>query len=274
MRFFILSIVLFLNLQFSCAQNTLTAELSLPSQIKNNKNFTVTLKIIKPENLRSFAVFTQKIPNGFFVNPEILKGAKFSVKDNLLTIKWLRFPGKKLLTVSYTFSYLKGISGVFSLSGNLNYLIGNKKGEYKLKKYRFSIIPENLKTVENLNNYSVNYEPFQNVKCFRKIIPQPDKSYLTEIKIINLPKKTQCIIVEEISSDFKIQSSRSTNVKITENKRLIQFNKVTSVNNKSILLSYLLIPKQRNETKTPVIFGKISFIKNNKIINIPIENLP
>ncbi|NOZ35465.1 MAG: hypothetical protein GXO80_09235 [Chlorobi bacterium] len=274
MRFFILSIALFFNVQLSCAQNTLTAELSLPTQISNNKNFTVTLTIKKPENLHSFAVFTQKIPNGFFVNPKILNGANFSVKDNLLTIRWLRLSGKNSVTVSYTISYLKGLSGVYSLSGNLNYLIGNKKGEYKLKKYRFSIIPENLTTVKNLDNYSINYETYQNVKCVRKIMPQPDKSYLTEIKISNLPKKIQCIIVEEISSDFEIQSSRSANVTITENKRLIQFNKVNSGNNKSILLSYLLIPKQRNETKTPVIFGKISFIKNGQIINLPIENLP
>ena len=63
MRFFILSIALFFNLQLSCAQNTLTAELSFPTQINNNKNFTVTLTIKKPENLHSFAVFTQKIPN-------------------------------------------------------------------------------------------------------------------------------------------------------------------------------------------------------------------
>ncbi len=272
MRMIILSTALIFISLSGYTQNTLKVNVSFPSQIKNNQDFKVNLTITKPADLQSYSVFTQNLPKGFFAKPEKMNGASFDFKDNILTITWLRLPAKSSVKTSYTISYIKDMTGTFSLSGNFNYLIENKKGEYKLRKSWFSILPTGTNTYNNISNYSNNSASYKNIKCLRKVLIQPDKSLLIELNLTNLPKVKNSVLTEEVSSEFEIQTNESENSSVSQNKRLIQFNIPDKNSNKTIKLTYRLIPKYPNEKNEPVIFGKLSFIENNQIINIPIEN--
>ena len=252
-------------------QNSLNAILTFPKK-SGDSQITVTLVVNKPSDLRSYAVFTQHIPEGFFVKPKNIGNAAFLFENNLLTVKWLRLPPEDKFSVSYELSHIKGLTGIYSLAGELTYIVNNKKGTYNLKKQTFSIIQELEKPNENLNDFSYNYQIFQTINAERKITSQVDNSFMIEIRINNLPTENNYILTEEVPSGFNIQHIDAKEATLYFNKKLIQFNIAKPIGNKELILKYKLIPETKNDITSPVIFGKLTFVKNNEIINIPIGN--
>lgn len=274
MKYFLSAVLLFLLNSNIYAQNSLNADLSVPYQVQKDKIFTEYIKINKPSNLHSYAVFTQQIPDGFFIETKKVSGADISFQNQILTIIWMRLPSGNSIKIPINIDYIKGITGTFSLSGKLTYLIDNKKGELKFKKHNFTIIPENNSVSKNLNKYGTIYNTFQDIKCVRKIKLQNDNSYLTELRINKLPSINNFILTEEVSQNFNISNIENYNASIIPKKRIIQLEIKNNKKSKDIILKYRLIPKNKDQKQQPVIFGKLSFIYDGQIITVPVENQP
>jgi len=272
MKYFLSIGLLFFLFSFTSAQNTLSATLSVPNQVTEGEDFSILLTIEKPENFRPYAVYTQKFPTGFFANTKSVSDADVSFQNQTLTITWMRLSPGNSLNIPLKTSYIKGLNGTFSFSGKLTYLIDNKKGEYRLKKQYVLIIPENTSTTSNLDEYGKNYKPFRTIKCLREVKLQKDRSYMVTISINKLENINNFILTEEVSQNFSISAADSPEIKILSKNRIIQFTKKNNSENKTLVFKYRLIPKKKNETRKPVIFGKLSFIDKDQIINIPVEN--
>lgn len=190
----------------------------------------------------------------------------------MLTITWMRLSSGKSLNIPLKISYIKGLSGTFSFSGKLTYLIDNKKGEYRLKKQYVSITSDNKTTSSNLNEYGKNYKTYRNIKCLREVKLQKDRSYIITINISELKSVNNCILTEEVSQNFRIADANNPEIRISSENRIIQFIKKNNQGNKSVVFEYRLIPKKKSETQKPIIFGKLSFIDKGQIINIPVES--
>ncbi len=274
MKYFLgifLSVFLFSNIY---AQNTLSAKLSVPNQISGNRDFTITLTIEKPENFRPYTIFTQTFPEGFFVNVKDIPNAVISFRNQILTITWMRITSGKSLKIPINVSYINGLTGTFSFSGKLTYLIHNKKGEYKLKKHYLSVVSERESISRDLNKYEKIYAQFQNVICTRTSKLQKDNSYIIEVNIQNLPAINSFILTEEVSKSFYISETDTQKYKLLNNKRIIQFVNNNYIKINPAVFKYQLIPKNKGDIQKPVIFGKLSFIYEGKIINIPVKSLP
>lgn len=256
------------------AQNSLSADLFVPHQVHENQTFIEYLKINKPANLHSYAVFTQQIPAGFFIETKEISGTDISFQNQILTITWIRLPSGNSVNIPIKISNIKGLTGTFSLSGKLNYLIDNKKGELKLKKNYFSVVRKNKSTSKNLNEYGTNYNTFQDIKCVRKIKLLNDNSYLTVLKINELPSINNFILTEEVSQNFNISTVENFSASIIPNKRIIQFEIKNNKKNKDFIVKYRLIPAIKKQKQKPVVFGKLSFIYNDQIITVPVEYQP
>lgn len=252
------------------AQNSIKAHISVPQQIKEGQSFTEIITISKPADLRSYAVLTQQIPKGFFIDTKDISGATISFQNNILTITWMRLPAEKSIGIPVKLSYINGISGTFSLSGNLTYLVDNEKGEFILKKKYFTISSEKILISKSLNEYTHNYKTFSNIKCLRILTLHTDKSYSVELIVKNLPSADNFILTEEVSEGFEITDADN----ISSNKRIVQFKINNTKNKKNNILNYRLTPNNKNIKKQPVIFGKLSFIYQGQIINIPVKNQP
>ena len=259
-------------LSCSYAQNTLNANLSVPNQITENQDFSILLTIEKPKNFRPYTIYTQKFPAGFFINTKNISADAVSFRNQTLTITWIRLSSEKILKIPLQISYIKGIKGTFLFSGKLTYMIDNKKGEYKLKNHDISITPENKSTYLNLDKYQKNYKIFQNINCIREIELQKDYSYIIKLNITNISTVNKFILTEEIPQNFSIQPLNKPGIKISSKNRIIQFIQKNNQKNKAVVLKYQLIPKNKNKTQKPIIFGKLACIENGQIINIPVKN--
>ncbi len=266
------SILFILSGTYAYTQNDLSANLSVPHQIENGQVFSEKLTINKPTNLSPYTVFTQKIPDGFFIETKTVPGAVISFQNHILRITWLRLTSEKSINIPIKISCIKGLTGTYSLSGKLTYLIDNKKGEYKLGKNYFSINSENNTVSKNLTEYGKSYDTLLNIKCMRRIKVQTDKSYLIELTVNKLPAFVNAILTDEISQNFNIRKIDTIGAEILPAKRVIQFHIKKNTGNKDVVFKYRLIPKNKNTKQKPIIFGKLSFIKYDQIITVPVEN--
>ena len=264
----ITSIFLIFQLFNLFAQTGISADLFFPDRIKSGKSFTLNLKIKKPADFRPFTSFTQSIPEGFFVKPVNIRGATFSFKENILTLSWIRLPEGENIDIFYEISHTVGTVGKFSLSGNIKYLINNKKGEINLKSKTFEIF-NNTDSEKSRTPYTYN-----NIKCTRDKIPLTDGKVLVKIKISGL-NKTDFILTEQIplGYNFNIVDASETSVKAYGQTLQFVADKLSKAEKNPLILKYEITPKQKVK-KNIIIYGKLSFIDKNNIINIPVVDSP
>jgi len=268
MKFLVLGICLHLFSLLTFAQNFVTASISVPEQIEEGQSVTEVITINKPAKLHSYATFHQVVPNGFFIETKNVNDASINFQNNILTINWMRLPSKKSLKIPIKLSYIKGMKGTFSLSGKFTYLVSGEKGEYKIPPQYFTIT-NSEKIIQN--NYSVNINPNQyNISCVALIKKKSEKTFDITVTIKNLPKQKTFILTQEINDEFEFIQEETKNYKKINN-RIIQFDIATQNGKNELLLTYSIKCKLNNPNLKPVIFGKLSFIDKNQIVNIPVR---
>ncbi|MCD4794716.1 MAG: hypothetical protein K8R54_15880 [Bacteroidales bacterium] len=274
LRFISITLILLIFSQTINSQNSFSAKLNIPNETVQGETTVFKLDIFKPENIRAYTVFKQQFPKGFYVEAKDLNGAEFSYENNLLTLTWLRISGDSKVSVVYEVSSLYGVTGKFKFSGNLTYLIGHKLGKFDLKNYELNVLKEKRLVP---NNIIANYDPvikvtgnsYKDVSCTGKQTFNKKKNvYEIELKI----KKKDAgsyNIVEKIPSGFNFTEHNSAGAKVFKSKDKIQFYWESIPESKEVIIKYWLKPAD-GETSPPKLQGKLSFIVDNQIVNIPI----
>lgn len=274
MRFISITLILLIYSQTINSQNSFSAKLNIPSETVQGETTLFKLDIFKPQDVRVYTVFTQQFPQGFYVKAKELNGAEFSYENNLLTLTWLRISGNSKVSVVYEVSSLYGVTGKFNFSGNLTYLIGHKLGKFDLKNYELTVLEEKKLVPDNV---ITNYDPvikvtgnsYKDVSCTGKQTFNKKKNvYEIELKI----KKKDAgsyNIVEKIPKGFSFIELNSAEAKVFQSNKNVQFYWKLIPESKVVIIKYGLKPDER-ETSLPKIQGKLSFILNNQIINIPV----
>jgi hypothetical protein len=267
---------LLIFIQIIKSQSGLSAILYSPEIIEFNKPATFKLEIIKPQGLTSYAVFKQNLPAGFFMTSKVLNGANIQFDNNQLTITWLRLPVGEKLTVAWDVFVQEGLIGKFELNGSINYMTDNTQGIFELSKTYIEVVKNKYSVVSN-DNQSKNVIPKINnyrndINCERIIVFNENKKYyLVEIKLKS-QKPHIFSITEKIPSGYQFKEFENRDVAINEQKRTIQFitGKIQAA--KEFSLKYMLIPEVKTNINTPDIYGKLSFIEDNQIINLSVLN--
>ena len=269
----VLALLIFTQFNLN-SQNSFSAKLNIPDESVQGETILFRLDIIKPQNVRGYTVFTQQFPQGFYVKAKELSGAEFTYENNLLTLTWLRISDNSKVSVIYEVSSMLGVTGKFSFSGNLTYLIGNKQGKFDLKNYVLNVLKEKRIITDNV---VTNYDPvikntgnlYKDVSCIRNQTFNKKKNvYEIEIKI----KKKEAgsyNLVEKIPNGFNFTEHNSAGAKVFKSKDKIQFYWESIPESKEVIIKYKLKPAKEN-ISPPKLQGKLSFILNNQIINIPI----
>ncbi|MCF6366639.1 MAG: hypothetical protein L3J35_10605 [Bacteroidales bacterium] len=277
MKFATLSLIIFFLSNISDAQNSFSAKLIIPKEIQQGEYSDITLDIYKPEGTRNYTVFTQEIPDGFFVKIVDANGANHTLDDNLLTLTWVRCPADSKISVKYQISSMAGVTGNFNLSGKLAYMVGSKQGVFNLKTYVLNVVKEKTVVINNENNnYSQNYSPLINttlkgVSC-KRAITYNKKTNVYEVGVyLKKNDAGSYSITEKIPKNFIFSELDSHNAKVRHSSDLIQFLWVNLPSAGNVKIKYRLTPKESN-IEEPKIFGKLSFLKDGKILNLTITN--
>jgi len=273
--FALLTVMLWFHLLDS--QNSFSAQLNIPEEVIQGESCEFELEIYKPENIRGYAVFSQKFPAGFYVKEIESSEAEFSYENNLLTITWLRIQTDPKVTVLYEVSPMYGITGDFKFSGNLTYMINGNQGIFDLKECTLKVISEKIKTVTNTSSeensvvlLQKNNLP-QDLSCKREQIFNSKKNeYVIEVTI----KKEgggSYNLVEQLPKGFSFFEFSNGGANVSRGKDKVSFLWKSIPDTKEIRVKYTLIPENSN-IGDPKIYGKLSVLRNGELINVPVMN--
>jgi regulator of replication initiation timing len=170
-----------------------------------------------------------------------------------------------------------GISGSFDLAGKLTYMAGAEQAVYKIKPQKFKLVKEinkintinpKIKVSENKKIRLTNTK-LKGVICNRKVIFNNKKNnYEVELQLIS-NKKGAYSIIEIIPKGFDFLETDLQGAKIRKQSNLVQYMWKNTSFNEGIKIKYQLTPKENNKNK-PSFSGKLSFLQNGNIFNMPI----
>ncbi len=277
MKYTILFFSILLFNQTLSSQNSFTAKLEVPKEMVQGEYSEISLKIYKPKGARNYTVFSQKLPVGFFVKMKEAVGATYSYENNVLTLTWLRCPAEDVFTVKYEIASMVGISGSFNLGGKLTYMAGAEQAIFNLKSKKFTLFKE-INKVNTINpvlkKTKNNFTPHISTKlkgviCKREVVFNKKKNYYeVELKLVS-NKKGAYSIIEIIPKGFIFLEIDLHGAKIRKQSNLVQYMWKNTSFDEGIKIKYQLIPKENNKNK-PSLSGKLSFLKDGKIYNMPI----
>lgn len=281
MKIIFLTLSILISTQISSSQNSFSAKLIIPQEVLQGEYTDVILDIYKPEGTRNYTVFTQELPAGFFVKIIDAQGASFSYENNILILTWMRCPADSKISVKYQIASMVGVSGEFNLSGKLTYMVGSKQGIFNLKPYRLNVVKEkthisnhqkiDVKIYDNAHSYQMINSSLKDVSCKRTMVFNKKKNIYDIEIILKKNKLGSYSITEKIPDNFEFLEVDSQNAKIKFQSDLVQFLWINLPKSKDLKIKYKLIPKE-NKLETPVIYGKLSLLKNGQILNMSITN--
>lgn len=268
MKYSVVFLLLFIS-QFSFSQNTFSAEITIPEQIIEGEFSEVVLTISKPKDTRNFTVFTQKIPPGFFMKMTDAQGAEYTYEKNVLKLTWVRIPDKDKIFVRYKIAPMVGISGSYTLSGKLSYMAGSEQANFSLSHKLFKIVKErtnNFDTPVNLQTDIYSGNKLKHVNCKRIVkFNKENNSYNVQILLLS-NKPGSYAVTEKTPKGFVISELEYVNAGLNKKLNLYQFVYNNMPANKNVKIKYTLKPKE-GIIKNPDFSGKLSFLKNGKILN-------
>ncbi|PID88217.1 MAG: hypothetical protein CSB06_01920 [Bacteroidia bacterium] len=244
--------------------NILCPEVCLPG-----RSIAVTLEITKPYDLQSYATFKQELPPGFSAHASNTTDATFVQEGNLLKISWIKLPQGERVSFTYTLKAPANPGKYFRIGGTIVYTSGSNRGVFTLKKKRISTFKPTAQSNNETTNYLLSIPAVspKKVNCKRSIrFNAARKMY--ECKL-HLTKKeiTRYHLCEKIPAGFSLLIMDSGGAEIIEDKRLVQFLWSEYKLQKTATVRYRLIP-QKTSFARPVIYGKLSLLKNNQIVNL------
>lgn len=275
--FFFISIIILLSSASIFSQNSFTAKLVVQPEIVQGEYTEIKLDIYKPQGARNYIVFTQKLPVGFFVKMEDAKGATYVYENNLLTITWFRCPSESKFSVNYKIASMVGISGKFNLSGKLKYMVGAEQAIYDVKPQAFTLVKEKNKIVANSSknisdnkNKRLTNNSLKDVMC-KSFVTYNKKNNIFYVELkMKSNKKGDYNIVETIPKNFEFIEVDSQDAKVNKSANLVQFIWEDVAFEKGTTIKYQLKPKNDIKGK-PIFSGKLSFLKDGKILNMSIQ---
>jgi hypothetical protein len=274
MKFPIAALFLFfLNIGRNDAQNVLTVELQIPEEMHAGSTGTFNLEISKPVGMTSFASFSQVVPTGFSLKPRDLNGATFQFENNELIINWLRLPIGEKVNIAWDVTVNPDQSGKFLFGGTFNYFIDNSKGILQLTG-TYLLVQKNNATTDNGDNTvnsSIHFNRLRSdVSCERKMVfNEAKKQYNIEL-ILNGQIGRKYSIVEKIPDGYTFKALDNAGAELHVVGTTVQYLTAYVQPSKAYTIKYMLIPSGTLLNSNPPVYGKLSFIEDQQIINLSI----
>ena len=270
--FFLIS---FLFATFIIKSQDLSIKTILPEKIQAGKCFIVNVDISK-KNVQNFALFQQKLPEGFVAKAINTMNGDFSFKKNKINIRWINLPRENNFSFSYEIYINSDIKGEFQLNGQISYIKNNDRETFFLPN----------KTIIVLDNQQKNQDLIlknkNEVKCIRQTpFMNENNEFIIRLLVSKGTNKKFAKVEEIIPKNYKVKEIESKNSIFTVHRNIVKFYWMDLPEESNFIVSYKLIPKKEN-TKIPKIDGLFSYVEgenifeikiNEKIINLEEKNI-
>lgn len=284
----ILILVILNSLVFnSFAQYTkLKISTHLADTLTAGEEAILTLNFQKPD-IRSYAVYEQKMPAGFTVTAVDTKTAEFKFTENKIILSWIRLPQKNNFSIRLKVKPSKTLSGKFLSIGNITYLVENCKGIINsdtltveviknTKKITEKKINENQKKSTSNKKEKAKQSEDKNSKpaCKRvisKISGKKTETYIVSLFFSNQEHVSTARITEIVPKNYKpvILNAGKSDYTINDNTIILIWDKMPA--DKKLRVSYELKSVTKENTK-PKLTGSFSYAKDHRVVTAPIAN--
>lgn len=270
--------VLSINLMLS---EDVSVNVGVPSEVNAGAEFDVELTLQKG-SIESFARFQQDLPNGLTAQVVDPANANFSFENQKIKIIWLKLPSEKELKVLYRLRVDERLKGVFDLKGVFSYIDDNQRKSVSV--VSSSIVIKQSSRIDP--NLIVDIKDFQqmvpvqppislvakNVRCIRQVpsIVGDGNEYIVNILVNKGSTEKFAKIEEEVPQGFKAEAIQTKDAIFTFKDQKVKFLWMNLPAEQRFVVSYKLIPINKNEVKQLTLKGTFSFIINEatQIIDI------
>lgn len=261
--------VLSINLMLS---EDVSLSVGVPSEVNAGSEFDVELNL-KKGSIESFARFQQDLPNGLTVQVVDPANSNFTSENQKIKIIWLRLPAEKEIKVLYRLKVDERLKGQFDLKGVFSYIEGNQRKAINVTSSAINIKPSSRIDP----NLIVDIQDFQqmvpvqppislvakNVRCIRQIPSATnDGEYIVNVLVNKGSTEKFAKIEEDVPQGFKAEAIQTKDAIFTFKDQKVKFLWMNLPAEQRFVVSYKLIPIDKNEVKKLILKGTFSFIIN------------
>ncbi|NVO09668.1 MAG: SPOR domain-containing protein [Bacteroidales bacterium] len=262
--------VLSINLLLS---EDVSLSVGVPSEVNAGAEFDVELNL-KKGSIESFARFQQDLPNGLTAQVVDPSNANFTFENQKIKIIWLKLPSEKDIKVLYRLRVDERLKGQFDLKGFFSYIEGNERKSINITSSTINIKPS-LRIDPNL---IVDIQEFQqmvpvqppvslvakNVRCIRQVpsLIGTANEYTVNILVNKGSTEKFAKIEEDIPQGFKAEPVHTKDAIFTFKNQKVKFLWMNLPAEQRFVVSYKLIPINKDEGKQLTLKGTFSFIVN------------
>jgi len=263
--------VLFINLLVS---EDVSLSVGVPSEVNAGTEFDVELTLQKG-SIESFARFQQDLPNGLTAQVVDASSANFSFENQKIKIIWLKLPSDKELKILYRLRVDERLKGNFELDGVFSYIEDNIRKSVNVKSTSIEIKPSSRIDP----NLIVDIKEFQqmvpiqpplslvakNVRCIRQVPSAigDGNEYIVNILVNKGSTEKFAKIEEDVPQGFKAEAIQTKDAIFTFKNQKVKFLWMNLPAEQRFVVSYKLIPINKEEVKQLNLKGTFSFIIND-----------
>jgi len=262
--------VLFINLLVS---EDVSLSVGVPSEVNAGTEFDVELTLQKG-SIESFARFQQDLPNGLTAQLVDASSANFTFENQKIKIIWLKLPSDKELKVLYRLKVDERLKGNFELDGVFSYIEENQRKSVIVKSSSIEIKPSSRidpNLIVDIKDFQqmVPIQPpstlmAKNVRCIRQIpsFVGDKNEYVVNILVNKGSTEKFAKIEEDVPQGFKAEAIRTKDAIFTFKDQKVKFLWMNLPPEQRFVVSYKLIPINKEEVKQLNLKGTFSFIIN------------
>jgi len=263
--------VLFINLLVS---EDVSLSVAVPSEVNAGTEFDVELTLQKG-SIESFARFQQDLPNGLTAQVVDASSANFTFENQKIKIIWLKLPSDKELKILYRLRVDERLKGNFELDGIFSYIEDNIRKSVNVKSSSIEIKPSSRIDP----NLIVDIKEFQqmvpiqppvslvakNVRCIRQVPSAigDGNEYIVNILVNKGSTEKFAKIEEDVPQGFKAEAIQTKDAIFTFKNQKVKFLWMNLPAEQRFVVSYKLIPINKEEVKQFNLKGTFSFIIND-----------
>ncbi len=260
------SIALFFSAVFA---DGVVIDHNLPANLNPGEKTIVSVNVNKGE-VTGFAKLQLEIPAGLTARAIKKSGASFTFSGQKAKFIWMTLPDTQEFQVEYELEANTNVNGSKVIEGQFSYIKENERVDYDLSPQIINIgdvLVDNSSGTEDNNTSSNSTTQGSDVISTRIMTPMGNGEYFIELTTENVTTDGFAKIIEEVSTGFEIKEDSSGESIATIEDNTIKFVWFEKPSDSSYNVTYTIVG---NESATPTIDGKFSYVMDNQPLEVPV----
>jgi hypothetical protein len=263
-------------------QSGVNLDVQVPAEVVAGTEFEVRINIQKGQ-LESFSRLQQSLPAGLTAFSYQTSNADFSFEDKRVRLIWMRLPQQQEFSVAYRIKVDERLKGNFTIEGKFSYIDENERKSVSVVSQGITIMPSPtidpslIVDIAEFEDKVIPYIPVttagEQMACVRQtpVYDAISGEYVVNL-LVNKETKQKFAKIEEIIPDgYKAVNVNPEDAIFTFKDSKAKFLWMNLPAESYFLVSYKLIPQNKQGAEAPPIKGKFSFLEGEKTISIEIK---